>query len=83
MLLVNGDPAKDSNLLANPEKNFLLIIKNGSIYKNTLPKSQKTVEITEWPGSGWSGVRTSKRQNREERECCHEIICPALPRCEA
>jgi imidazolonepropionase-like amidohydrolase len=38
MLLVNGDPTKDINLLADPEKNFLLIIKNGTVYKNTVPK---------------------------------------------
>jgi len=39
MLLVYGDPMKEINLLANPEKNFLLIIRSGTIYKNTLPKS--------------------------------------------
>jgi imidazolonepropionase-like amidohydrolase len=35
-LLVDGDPTKDINLLANPQRNFLVIIKNGTIYKNTL-----------------------------------------------
>jgi hypothetical protein len=39
MLLVNGDPTKDINLLTDPEKNFLLIIKNGTVYKNIVPKT--------------------------------------------
>lgn len=38
MLLVNGDPLKDLKLLANPTKNFVVIIKDGKIYKNTLKK---------------------------------------------
>jgi imidazolonepropionase-like amidohydrolase len=38
VLLVNGDPTQDIDLLADPEKNFLVIIKNGSIYKNIVPK---------------------------------------------
>lgn len=38
MLLVNGDPLKDLKLLANPEKNFLVIIKDGKVYKNALKK---------------------------------------------
>jgi imidazolonepropionase-like amidohydrolase len=37
MLLVDGDPTKDINLLADPQRNFLLIIKDGRIFKNTLP----------------------------------------------
>jgi imidazolonepropionase-like amidohydrolase len=36
MLLVDGDPTKGINLLADPQRNFLVIIKNGTIYKNTL-----------------------------------------------
>lgn len=38
VLLVNGDPLKDLKLLANPTKNFAVIIKDGKIYKNTLKK---------------------------------------------
>ncbi len=38
MLLVDGDPLKDLNLVADPAKNFLVIMKDGKIYKNTLPK---------------------------------------------
>ncbi|ERJ58341.1 metal-dependent hydrolase family protein [Sphingobacterium paucimobilis] len=38
ILLVNGDPLKDLKLIANPSKNFVVIIKDGKIYKNTLKK---------------------------------------------
>lgn len=36
LLLVDGNPLKDLSLIANPEKNFLVIIKDGQIYKNTI-----------------------------------------------
>jgi len=36
MLLVNGDPTVDIDLLADPDRNFVVIIKNGDIFKNTL-----------------------------------------------
>lgn len=36
LLLVDGNPLKDLSLIANPEKNFLVIIKDGKIFKNTL-----------------------------------------------
>ena len=36
LLLVDGDPLKDLSIIANPEKNFLLIMKNGQLYKNTV-----------------------------------------------
>lgn len=38
LLLVDGNPLEDLSLLANPEKNFVLIIKDGRIYKNTISK---------------------------------------------
>lgn len=38
MLLVDGDALKNLELLGDPEKNLLLIIKDGKIYKNNLPK---------------------------------------------
>ncbi len=38
LLLVDGDPLKNLKLLADPDKNFLLIIKDGQIYKNNLQK---------------------------------------------
>ena len=34
MLLVDGNPLEDLSLVANPEQNFLVIMKDGVIYKN-------------------------------------------------
>jgi len=34
VILVDGDPLKDITLLSDPEKRFILIVKNGVIYKN-------------------------------------------------
>ncbi|WP_353476178.1 amidohydrolase family protein [Salipiger sp. H15] len=36
LLLVNGTPLEDLDLLADPEANFALIMKDGVIYKNAL-----------------------------------------------
>ena len=36
LLLVEGDPIADIKLVADPAKNFVLIMKDGKIYKNTL-----------------------------------------------
>ena len=36
LLLVNGDPLADINLIADPAKNIVVIMKDGRIYKNTL-----------------------------------------------
>jgi imidazolonepropionase-like amidohydrolase len=38
MILVDGNPLKDINVMVDYEKNFVLIIKDGKIYKNTLDK---------------------------------------------
>ena len=38
MILVDGDPTKDISLIADPGRNFVVIIKNGTSYKNTLQK---------------------------------------------
>ena len=38
LLLVDGNPIADINLVADPAKNFLIIMKDGKIYKNTLPR---------------------------------------------
>jgi imidazolonepropionase-like amidohydrolase len=38
MLLVDGNPLDDLKLVANPDKNFVVIMKDGRIYKNTLSK---------------------------------------------
>lgn len=36
LLLVEGDPTKDLSLIADPWKNFKVIMKDGKIYKNSL-----------------------------------------------
>lgn len=36
MLLVDGDPTKEIDVLRDYERNFVVIIKGGTIYKNTL-----------------------------------------------
>src|SRR5690606_8781955 len=33
LLLVNGNPLEDISLIADPEKNFLVIMKDGVLYK--------------------------------------------------
>lgn len=37
LLLVDGDPTADLSLIERPESSFVLIMKNGRIYKNLLP----------------------------------------------
>ena len=36
LLLVDGDPLKDIKLIADPGKNFVVIMKDGKVYKNSL-----------------------------------------------
>lgn len=36
LLLVDGDPTADLDLVADPERNFRIIMKNGEVFKNTL-----------------------------------------------
>jgi imidazolonepropionase-like amidohydrolase len=38
ILLVEGNPIGDITLFENPTKNFVVIMKDGKIYKNTLPR---------------------------------------------
>ena len=38
LLLVDGNPLENLALVADPDKNFLVIMKNGRIYKDMLPK---------------------------------------------
>jgi len=38
LLIVEGDPLEDVKILGEPEKNMKVIMKDGVIYKNTLPK---------------------------------------------
>ena len=36
VLLIDGDPTKDINVLKDFERNLVVIIKDGTIHKNTL-----------------------------------------------
>ena len=36
LLLVDGDPLENIDLVADPARNFLVIMKDGTIYKNTV-----------------------------------------------
>jgi len=36
LLLVDGNPLENIDLVADPDKNFVVIMKDGKIYKNTL-----------------------------------------------
>ena len=38
LLLVDGNPLEDFKLIEDPGKNFVVVMKDGRIYKNTLPK---------------------------------------------
>ena len=40
LLLVDGDPIVDITLIADPAKNFLVIMKDGKIYKNLVSKKE-------------------------------------------
>ncbi len=37
LLLVDGNPLENLKLIEDPDRNFVLIMKDGAIYKNTLP----------------------------------------------
>jgi imidazolonepropionase-like amidohydrolase len=39
MLLVDGDPTQNIDVLKDYERNLAVIIKNGKVWKNTLPES--------------------------------------------
>jgi imidazolonepropionase-like amidohydrolase len=36
LLLVDGDPLKDLKLIADPARNFVVIMKDGKIHKNLI-----------------------------------------------
>jgi len=38
MILVDGNPLKDINVMVDYDKNFVLIVKDGVVYKNTIDK---------------------------------------------
>ena len=37
LLVVDGDPIANLGIIEDPGKNFLVIMKDGKIYKNTIP----------------------------------------------
>jgi imidazolonepropionase-like amidohydrolase len=37
LLMVEGNPLENIQLVADPDRNFLIVMKDGTIYKNTLP----------------------------------------------
>ena len=38
LVLVDGNPLEEIELIADPDRNFLVIMKDGTIYKDTVPK---------------------------------------------
>jgi imidazolonepropionase-like amidohydrolase len=38
LLVIDGNPIDHIELIANPDKNFMIIMKDGQIYKDTLPR---------------------------------------------
>jgi imidazolonepropionase-like amidohydrolase len=38
LILVDGNPLENINLVADPDQSFLVIMKDGRAYKNTVPK---------------------------------------------
>ncbi len=45
LILVDGDPIANLDLMADPEKNFLVIMKGGKVYKNTLNAAPQTPAV--------------------------------------
>lgn len=39
LLLVDGNPLENIDLIADPDKNLVLIMKDGKVYKNTIDNS--------------------------------------------
>jgi imidazolonepropionase-like amidohydrolase len=50
LLLVDGDPIANIKLIADPQKNFLVIMKDGKIFKNALGPSGQQDEILQPTG---------------------------------
>ncbi|MBP6651312.1 MAG: amidohydrolase family protein, partial [Xylophilus sp.] len=38
LLLVDGNPLENLKLIADPERNFVVTMKDGVVYKNTVPR---------------------------------------------
>jgi imidazolonepropionase-like amidohydrolase len=46
LILVNGDPITNLELMGDPDKNFLVIMKDGKIYKDILNAAPQPSAIT-------------------------------------
>ena len=58
LLLVDGNPLENIRLVEEPDKNFLVIMKDGKIYKDTLPKWAPDPELLLIPDDGNEGEIT-------------------------
>lgn len=38
LLLVDGNPLENLKLITDPDRNFVVIMKDGVVYKNTVPR---------------------------------------------
>lgn len=47
LIVVNGNPLEDISLIADPEKNFEVIMKDGNIYKNSISQPTKSNTLAE------------------------------------
>ena len=61
LLLVDGDPIADINLIADPASNLVAIMKDGKVYKNSLKAKTGTVETAVIRRHSTSGISTSGR----------------------
>jgi imidazolonepropionase-like amidohydrolase len=45
LLVIDGNPLERIELMGNPDKNFMVIMKDGTIHKNTLPPNTHTAHL--------------------------------------
>jgi imidazolonepropionase-like amidohydrolase len=68
LLVLDGDPIADIELVADPAKNFLVIMKDGKIYKNTLSTSDRPDESLQPTGSPTGNHPGSDETQKEKPE---------------
>jgi imidazolonepropionase-like amidohydrolase len=44
LLLVDGNPLENIKLIENPQQSFVVIVKDGKIYKNVLAQSARSAQ---------------------------------------
>ena len=59
LLLVAGDPLKDVNFLAVPDKNLIVIMKAGKIHKDIRANEEPSGTTTNKAGRLWGGGPTA------------------------